>query len=109
VAGLFSVRNTTIGAGVLIVLTVLFTDRSGYGGSAVAPAAQSDRAAAVPKPSATPTIAPKQWFAASGNEPEPVISPAPSVASQVPPSDPDEIRQPDPVGPDFPPELNRRG
>ncbi len=104
-AGLFSLRNTSIGAGTLLVLAVLFTDRSGIGGSVVAPGAEQQEPAAETQRAAAPRT-PSQWFAVAADEAPPVIV-APPPVQEVLPQVEGEIHPPAPVGPDFPPELNR--
>jgi len=104
---LADVRKTALGAGGLLVLAVLFVDPSGMGGKAVHEQAAADPAARPgPRPAGN-----SAWFSAGEPEPE-AVAPvfAPTLAGPPPQAiaQPDQIRPPGPVGPDFPPGLARR-
>jgi len=106
-SGVFTVRNTALGAGALIVVAVLVTDRSGLGGTVDRPAAPPQEL--VPEPVSSHAAAvhvPAAWYAATPEVSGPAPPPVP--VPQAEPAVPGEIRPPDPVGPDFPPELNAR-
>jgi len=97
--GLFSdMRRTAMGAGILLLLALLFAEPGGVGGSAVgqdtavAGAAKAERSAD------------SAWFNAAEEEPAPESPPPPAPGGQDEPAA-GVIIPPGPTGPDFPPGL----
>lgn len=108
---LSDVRKTALGAVGLLVLAVLVADPGGLGGEVAA----EREAGAGPRPEASPgpvrTVARANWFSAGDSEPE-TQTVAPPRLGPPPPqvaAHPGAIHPPEPVGPDFPPELRRPG
>lgn len=100
--GLFSdMRRTAIGAGILLLLALLFAEPGGVGGSAIRKDAD---VAGAEKPARPASSA---WFNAADEEPSPDPAPPPPAggAERHDGPAPGVIVPPGPTGPDFPPGL----
>lgn len=104
-------RKTAIGAAGLAALALWFAASGGPADSAVNGAAAlaqrqpgTPTAAAASLAAPTPAATPASWFAPDDSD-EPLVISMPERVASDPPFDPDPniVRRPPPIGPDFPP------